>query len=54
MARLLGKTPIPPDGGAVSTFETGEREPNLFVTLEHAKLTKINPALIIDDGCTIL
>ena len=53
MARLLSKTPIPPDGGAVSRFESGEREPNLFVILEYAKLAKINPALVIDDGWSV-
>lgn len=53
MARLLSKTPIPPDGGAVSRFENGEREPNLFVILEYAKLAKISPALLIDDQWSV-
>lgn len=30
-SRASSKTPILPDGGAVSRFENGEREPNLFV-----------------------
>ena len=53
MSRLLSKTPVPPDGGAVSRFETGEREPNLFVILEYAKLAKISPALLIDDQWSV-
>ena len=53
MARLLGKTPIPPDGGTVSRFERGEREPNLFVILEYAKLAQINPVLLIDDQYSV-
>jgi hypothetical protein len=53
MARLLCKTPIPPDGGTVSRFERGEREPNLFVILEYAKLAKINPVLLIDDQYSV-
>lgn len=53
MARLLGDTPIPPDGGTVSRFERGEREPNLFVILEYAKLAKISPVLLIDDQWSI-
>lgn len=43
MSRLLSKTPVPPDGGAVSRFENGMREPNLFVILKYAELAKINP-----------
>jgi transcriptional regulator with XRE-family HTH domain len=53
MSRLLSNTPVPPDGGAVSRFETGQREPNLFVILEYAKLAKINPALLIDDQWSV-
>lgn len=49
MARLLGKTPSPPDGAMISRFERGEREPNLFVILRYAEIAKINPALLIDD-----
>lgn len=53
MSRLLSKTPIPPDGGAVSRFESGEREPNLFVIVEYAKLAKISLALLIDDQWSV-
>jgi transcriptional regulator with XRE-family HTH domain len=53
MSRLLSKTPIPPDGGTVSRFERGEREPNLFVILEYAKLARISPALLIDDQWSV-
>jgi len=53
MSRLLSKTPIPPDGGTVSRFESGAREPNLFVILEYAKLAKINPAILIDDQYSV-
>lgn len=53
MSKLLRKTPIPPDGGTVSRFESGAREPNLFVILEYAKLAKINPAILIDDKWSV-
>ena|SRR5687768_12564589 len=53
MARLLRDTPIPPDGGTISRFERGEREPNLFLILEYAKLGKINPVLLIDDQYSV-
>ena len=53
MSRLLSATPVPPDGGAVSRFESGDREPNLFVILEYAKLANISPALLIDDQYSV-
>lgn len=53
MARLLADTPVPPDGGTISRFERGEREPNLFLILEYARLAKINPALLIDDQYSV-
>jgi transcriptional regulator with XRE-family HTH domain len=53
MAKLLSKTPSPPDDGMVSRFERGEREPNLFVILEYAKLARINPVLLIEDQWSV-
>jgi hypothetical protein len=53
MAKLLSKTPVPPDGAMVSRFERGEREPNLFVIVEYGKLAKINPTILIDDGYSL-
>lgn len=53
MSKLLSGTPIPPDGGTVSRFERGEREPNLFIILEYAKLAKINPVMLIDDQYSV-
>jgi len=53
MARLSSRTPSPPDGGLVSRFERGEREPNLFVILEYAKLARVNPALLSDDNWSV-
>jgi transcriptional regulator with XRE-family HTH domain len=53
MARLLGDTPSPPDGGAVSRFESGEREPNLFVILKYAELARVNPTILIDDQWSV-
>ena len=53
MAQLLSKTPSPPDGGMVSRFERGEREPNLFVILEYASLAQINVAILIDDRWSV-
>lgn len=50
MARLLSSTPSPPDGGMVSRFERGEREPNLFVLLAYSKIAKVNPGVLIDDA----
>jgi len=53
MARLLSKTPSPPDGGTISRLESGEREPNLFVLLEYARLAKVNAQILIDDGWSV-
>jgi transcriptional regulator with XRE-family HTH domain len=53
MARLLGKVPGAPDGGAVSRFERGEREPNLFVILAYCNVAKISPGILIDDGWSL-
>jgi transcriptional regulator with XRE-family HTH domain len=53
MARLLSKTPSPPDGGMVSRFERGQREPNLFVIVAYAKAVNVSPAILIDDDWTI-
>jgi transcriptional regulator with XRE-family HTH domain len=53
MAALLSKAESPPDGAMVSRFERGEREPNLFVILEYAKLAKVNPVLLIDDQYSV-
>jgi transcriptional regulator with XRE-family HTH domain len=53
MARLLSKTPVPPDGGAVSRFERGEREPNLFVILAYCNLVEVNPGILIDDSWSL-
>jgi transcriptional regulator with XRE-family HTH domain len=53
MARLLSKTSAPPDGGMISRFERGEREPNLFVILQYGRLAKINPTLLFDDSWTV-
>lgn len=50
MARLLGRTPSPPDGAMVSRFERGEREPNLFVLLTYANLAHVSPAMLMDDS----
>jgi transcriptional regulator with XRE-family HTH domain len=53
MSRLLSKTPIPPDGGTVSRFERGEREPNLFVIVAYARLAKVSTDVLIDDAWSI-
>jgi transcriptional regulator with XRE-family HTH domain len=53
MARLLSKTPAPPDGGMVSRFERGEREPNLYVLTAYARAVNISPAILIDDDWTM-
>jgi hypothetical protein len=49
MGQLLTNAQSSPDGAMVSRFERGEREPNLFVILEYAKLARVNVALLIDD-----
>lgn len=53
MARLLRKTPAPPDGGTISRLESGEREPNLLVLLEYARIARINAQILIDDGWSV-
>lgn len=53
MAALLGGAQSPPDGAMVSRFERGEREPNLFVILEYAKVARVNVALLIDDDWSL-
>lgn len=53
MAQLLSKAQSPPDGPMVSRFERAEREPNLFVILEYAKLARINAVLLIDDQYSV-
>jgi transcriptional regulator with XRE-family HTH domain len=53
MSKLLSKTPSPPDGGMVSRFERGEREPNLFVILAYSKVAGVSPALLIDDDWSV-
>jgi transcriptional regulator with XRE-family HTH domain len=53
MARLLSKTPSPPDGAMVSRFERGEREPNLFVIVAYARLVKVSTNVLIDDQWSI-
>lgn len=53
MAEMLSNAESPPDSGMVSRFERGEREPNLFVILEYARLAKINPVLLIDDQFSV-
>jgi transcriptional regulator with XRE-family HTH domain len=53
MGQLLSSAQSAPDGAMVSRFERGEREPNLFVILEYARLAKINPALLIDDQYSV-
>src|SRR5688572_33167220 len=53
MSRLLSRAQSPPDSAMVSRFERGEREPNLFVILEYAKLARINPVLLIDDQWSV-
>ena len=49
MAALLSTAQSAPDGAMVSRFERGEREPNLFVILQYAKLARVSVALVIDD-----
>ena len=53
MGRLLSSAHSAPDGAMVSRFERGEREPNLFVILQYAKLARVNVALVIDDQWTL-
>ena len=53
MARLLGDTPIPPDGGTVSRFERGEREPNLLEIVAYCNMAQIDASVLIDDRWTV-
>ena len=53
MAKLLRKTPSPPDGAMVSRFERGLREPNLFVLLRYANLAHVSPTVLMDDSWSV-
>jgi transcriptional regulator with XRE-family HTH domain len=53
MGRLLSNKHSAPDSAMVSRFERGEREPNLFVILQYAKLARVNVALLIDDDWSL-
>jgi len=50
MAERFKRVPSPPDGGAISRFETGQREPSLLVLLEYARLARVSTDVLIDDG----
>lgn len=49
MAEKIKRVQSPPDSGAISRFETGQREPSLLVILEYAKLAGISTDVLIDD-----
>ena len=53
MAKLLRSGQSAPDGGMVSRFERGEREPNLFVIVAYARLAKVSTDVLIDDAWSI-
>lgn len=50
IAERFKRVPSPPDGGAISRFETGQREPSLFVILEYARLAGVSTDVLIDDN----
>lgn len=49
MAQRFEHLPSPPDSPMISRFERGEREPNLLVLLEYARLAGESTDLLIDD-----
>lgn len=49
MAERLKRVKSPPGTGAISRFETGQREPSLLVLLEYARLAGISTDVLIDD-----
>jgi transcriptional regulator with XRE-family HTH domain len=49
MAERFKRVPSPPDGGTISRFETGQREPSLLVLLAYARLAKVSTDVLIDD-----
>jgi transcriptional regulator with XRE-family HTH domain len=53
MAEKLKRVKSPPDSGAISRFETGQREPSLLVILEYARLAGISTDVLIDDKLTL-
>jgi transcriptional regulator with XRE-family HTH domain len=53
MADKLKRVKSPPDSGAISRFENGQREPSLLVILEYAKLAGISTDVLIDDKLSL-
>jgi hypothetical protein len=53
MAKLFSSGQSAPDGGMVSRFERGEREPNLFVIFAYARLAKVSTDVLIDDAWSV-
>lgn len=49
IAERFKRVPSPPDSGAISRFETGQREPSLFVLLEYAQLAGVSTDVLIND-----
>ena len=50
----LKRVKSPPDSGAISRFETGQREPSLLMLLEYARLAGISTDVLIDDKLDLL
>jgi len=54
MAQKLKRVKAPPNSGAISRFEKGEREPSLLVLLAYARLGGTSTDVLIDDEQEIL
>jgi transcriptional regulator with XRE-family HTH domain len=49
MAKRLRHVKSPPAPGAISRYESGQREPSLLVLLEYARLARVSTDVLIDD-----
>lgn len=53
MAKRLRSNQSAPDGGMVSRFERGEREPNLFVIVAYCEVAEISTDVLINDKWSV-
>lgn len=53
MVKRLGRTKTPIHVGHISGFETGKREPSLFVLLRYARVAGISTDVLIDDDLNL-
>lgn len=49
MAEALSDDLTGVDSGAISRFETGQREPSLIILLRYARLGRVSMEILVDD-----